>query len=73
MSFFDFTGTVTSDTMKRAGAAAAEPVWVVTGSQAYPYTTWIAKTDRVILKTVIPQGTDGQMVETLSGAAGRQD
>ncbi|HEX6695065.1 MAG TPA: hypothetical protein VF035_10240 [Longimicrobiales bacterium] len=66
--FLDFAGTVSSGSMQRAGSTSPEPVWVVTGTPAFPYKAWIAKSDRVVLKTVVPQGADGEMIETFSGS-----
>jgi hypothetical protein len=66
--FLDFAGTVSSETMQRAGSTSPEPVWVVTGAPSFPYKAWIAKSDRVVLRTVAPQGADGEMIETFSGS-----
>lgn len=66
--FQDFAGSVSSESMQRAGSTSPEPVWVVTGSPSFPYKAWIAKSDRVVLRTVVPQGADGEMIETYSGS-----
>ena len=62
-----FTGTVASDTATRTGAAAAEPVWVITGDSAFAAKVSIAKSDRTILALQLPQGTVGVSTDTFVG------
>ena len=62
-----FTGVVRNDSLARYLEKSPEPVWVVKGDAAYPAEFWIAKKDRIVLKAVIPQGTDGVMIEEYAG------
>ena len=62
-----FTGVVRSDSLARYLEKSPEPVWVVKGDAAYPAEFWIAKKDRMLLKAVIPQGSDGVMIEEYAG------
>ena len=62
-----FTGVVRDGELTRFLEKSPEPVWVVTGAAEYPAEFWIAKRDRMVLKAVIPQGTDGRMTEEFAG------
>lgn len=62
-----YRGVVRDDSLARYLAKSPEPVWVVKGDAAYPAEFWIAKNDRLVLKAVIPQGTDGTMTEEYAG------
>ena len=49
--YFDYSAVVTSGTMQRDANSPAEAVWVVTGQGEYGLTMFIAKSDRVLLKS----------------------
>jgi hypothetical protein len=64
LSAFKFNGTVKSDSLERGNSRTKEAVWTVTGAADYPFVATIAKSDREVLKVVIPQGSVGAMYET---------
>lgn len=57
--------TVKSDKLARTGKTEAEPAWLVAGDSSYPYQLWVAKSDRHVLKVVLPQGEVGEQVDVL--------
>jgi hypothetical protein len=59
----DITVTTRKSTESRGGATA-QAAWLVEGSEAYPFKAWIASDDRMVLKTVSPQGSVGRSEDT---------
>jgi hypothetical protein len=59
---WQLNATVSSATHKRSATSAAEPVWIVAGDATYAYRAVIAKSDAMVLRFEVPQGTEGSMV-----------
>ncbi len=64
---YDLSGVASSGSFQRAGAAAPEAVWIITGNGAYPAKYVIAKSDRSVLQVVFPQGSVGTETDTYAG------
>ncbi len=60
---YELNAVVSSGTLARSNGQPAEPVWIVAGDKAFPYAAHIAKSDRQVLKVLMPQGTVGEMVD----------
>jgi hypothetical protein len=48
----------------RGGMGQPEPVWIVEGDKTYPFVAVIAKRDRLLLRSVTPQGSVGYSTES---------
>ncbi len=59
---------VSSGMLARLPGTAPEPVWIVRGDHSFPYHAQIAKSDRMVLKVTLPQGTAGEMVDVYTSS-----
>jgi hypothetical protein len=59
--------TVTSGEYARAPGGVAEAVWIVQGDANEPFSATIAKSDRMVLRWELPQGSFGTMVSEYRG------
>lgn len=64
---YPLRAVVTSGSVTRRGATAAEPVWVIEGGAEFRARVVIAKGDRTVLEVTLPQGMEGSQTETFAG------
>jgi hypothetical protein len=63
----DLNAVVRSGTLARSVHDQPEAVWMISGAASFPYSAIIAKSDRQVLKVIIPQGSAGEMIEVYTG------
>jgi hypothetical protein len=63
ISLYELNAVVSSGSQSRTEGNPPEAVWIITGDKSFPYVAHIAKSDRQVLKVLMPQGTVGEMVD----------